>query len=161
MQLPCKFTPSTQCTTAHIDALDPLTHSRASNSAVAMKIVVTESHALPASIEAAASRTQADQRRYFGTKMAARMTRSGRSTCNSLSTGLLDCKFACFALTALIEARFVFAASPPCVHSQHRMQQKGLMNQLSKQHLLTLSQSPGVRTNVTSLEMLCIADCPM
>ena len=52
------------------------------------------------------------QRRYFGTKMAAKMTRSGSSTWSSFKRGLLDCKLACCALTALIEALFVLVASP-------------------------------------------------
>ena len=41
------------------------------------------------------------QSRYLGTKMAARMTSSGKSTCSSLSAGLPE-EVVCFALTALM-----------------------------------------------------------
>lgn len=56
------------------------------------------------------------QRMYFGTKMAARMTSSGSNTCKSFSIGLLDCMLVCLAMTALMDALLVFAASPSCAH---------------------------------------------
>ena len=51
--------------------------------------------------------------KYLGTKMAARMTSSGSSTCSSLSAGLLAPDVCC-ARTALMLGLFRCDTSPPC-----------------------------------------------
>lgn len=58
------------------------------------------------------------QRRYLGTKMAARMISSGSSTCSSFSKGLPPA-LACFAFTALMADLLVSVTSPPCTHAMH------------------------------------------
>ena len=58
------------------------------------------------------------QSRYLGTKMAARMTSSGKSTCSSLSAGFPE-DVVCFALTALMLGLLRWDTSPPCAEHSY------------------------------------------